>query len=88
MVTVDKEHISKLMLLEAYSEKHQAEEKIKLYKNKYNKTFQAFEAEMQKDTEERFEQFDDYMEWKAYQQHLAEINSRIEELKRADIKVA
>ena len=87
MVTVDKEHVSRLMLLEAYSEKHQAEEKLRLYKNKYNKEFQAFEAEIQKDTEERFDRFDDYMEWKAYQQHLAEINSRIEELKRADIKV-
>ena len=35
MVTVDKEHISRLMLFEAYSEKHQAEEKLRLYKNKY-----------------------------------------------------
>jgi len=74
MITVGKDHISRLMLIEAYSEKHQAEEKIKLYNSKYNKIFQEFETLIQNDTEEKFEWFDDYMEWKAYQKHLSEIN--------------
>ena len=88
MITVGKEHISRLMLIEAYSEKHRAEEKLKLYDLKYNKTVNEFESRIQKDTEEKFECFDDYMEWKACQKHLIEINFKIEDLKRANIKVA
>jgi len=34
MVTVDKRHISDLMLIEAYAEKHKAEEKLSLYQKK------------------------------------------------------
>lgn len=88
MITVGKDHVSKLMLLEAYSEKHQAEGKLRLYNLKYNKTFQEFESLIQKNAEEKFEWFDDYMEWKAYRKHLNEINLKIVELKRANIKVA
>jgi len=32
MITVDKNHVSNLMLIEAYSEKHQTEEKINIFK--------------------------------------------------------
>ena len=88
MITVGKDHVSRLMLIETYSEKHQAEEKLKLYNLKYNKTFQQFETQIQKNAEENFEWFDDYMEWKAYRKYLNEISLKIEELKRANIKVA
>lgn len=88
MITVDKDHISRLMLFEAYAEKHQAEEKIRLYHQKYSRSFDAFEDHIQNAAEENFENFDDYIEWKAYRKIADEINSRIAELKLANIKVA
>jgi hypothetical protein len=36
MVTVDKKHVSSLLLVEAYAEKHKTEEKVALFHKKYN----------------------------------------------------
>ena len=76
MITVDKNHVSNLMLIEAYSEKHQTEEKINIFKKKYNKNLYEFELQIQNSEQESFELFDDYMEWKAYENYLKEINMK------------
>ncbi|MBS0012886.1 MAG: hypothetical protein KFF46_02855 [Desulfobacterales bacterium] len=88
MITIEKGHVSRLMLLEAYAEKHEIEEKLKYYRRIYNKTFKEFEKELKDTQTENFKHFDDYMEWKAYKKQMEELNARIEELKSANIKVA
>ena len=88
MVTVDMEQVSRFMLLEAYAEKHTAEEKIKIFKKRYNLTLHELETQLYKSNEEHFAHFDDYMEWKAYEKYLLEINQRIHELQSGYIQVA
>jgi len=87
MIKVEREHISMLMLAEAYSEKHKTEEKILFFKKKYNKEFNNFEKQVYSE-EENFTKYDDYMEWKAYENYLQEINKRIKELQNGNIQVA
>lgn len=87
MITVDKNHISRLMLLEAYSKKHKTQERLNFFERKYHQTFSEFEKQLTED-EEVFNHFDDYMEWKAYANYLKELNLKIQELKSGNIRVA
>jgi hypothetical protein len=49
-------------------EKHIIEEKIRLYEKKYSTTFEKFEEKVNESNTEKFEEWDDYIEWKAYNQ--------------------
>ena len=88
MVIVNIKQVSRLMLLEAYAEKHTAEEKIRFFKSKYDLILPELETQLHKSKEEHFAHFDDYMEWKAYENYLEEINERIQELQSGHIQVA
>lgn len=85
MVTVDKKHVSTLLLVEAYSEKHKTEEKVAFFHKKYNKNFDEFEKMMHAN-EENYTHYDDYMEWKAYNRYLDSIELRIKDLKNGSIQ--
>ncbi|HKJ99370.1 MAG TPA: hypothetical protein VJ959_10645 [Desulfotignum sp.] len=86
MVTVDKKHVSTLLLVEAYAEKHKTEEKVALFHKKYNIDFDAFEKMMHAN-EENYTHYDDYMEWKAYNRYLDSIKLRIKDLKNGSIQL-
>ena len=87
MIKVDKEHISMFMLAEAYSEKHKTEEKIRFFKNNYQKELHEFEKYLT-EINESFDLYDDYMEWKAYENYLIDLNKKIQELQSGNIQVA
>jgi len=55
---------------------HIVKEKIALFEKKYGKTFSEFEKEVL--SEENFEKWDDYLEWKAYLKSLKELEDLIE----------
>jgi hypothetical protein len=61
-------------------------QKNEIYERQYG-SFEQFERELT-EQEEDFRRWDDYMEWKAYRQELAETEQHVEELKRVDIDVA
>ena len=50
---------------------HIVKGKIALFEKKYGKTFSEFEKEVL--SEEDFEKWDDYLEWKAYVKSLKEL---------------
>lgn len=52
---------------------HIVREKIALFEEKYGKTFSEFEKEIL--SEEDFEKWDDYMEWKAYVKSLKDLEA-------------
>ena len=85
MVTVDKKHVSTLLLVEAYSEKHKTEGKVTFFQKKYNKDFDEFEK-MIHANEENYTHYDDYMEWKAYRCYLDSIELRIKDLRNGSIQ--
>ena len=50
-----------------YYELHIAEDKIKLFETKYNCRFEDFEKQVSDKSDENFDEWDDYIEWKAYE---------------------
>jgi len=87
MIKVDKDHVSMLMLAEVYSEKNKAEEKIRLFKHRYQTDLLDFEKQLFINDED-FNKYDDYMEWKAYENYLKDIDEKIAEIKSGNIQVA
>ena len=87
MVMINKDHLSMLVLAEAYAEKHKTEEKIKFFKKKYNKNLVELQSDMSYKKEE-FEIYDDIIEWKAYENYLKDIELKIKEMQSGNIQVA
>ena len=87
MVTVPKDHILKLMLGEFFSEKHKAQDKIDFFQKKYNMVFSEFSKKITSE-DESFESFDDFIEWKAYTDYLADIENKINDVKNGNLQIA
>jgi hypothetical protein len=87
MLTISKENISSILLMEAYSELFHAQEKINLFENKYNLSYKEFEKEI-RIKPENFQSYDDYIEWKAYMKILDITEQKINDLKNGDFTVA
>ena len=71
-----------------YYELHIAEDKIKLFETKYNCGFEDFEKKMSEQSDENFQEWDDYIEWKAYIAHHAELLKEKKEINSGNIKAS
>jgi len=71
-----------------YYELHIAEDKIKLFETKYNCRFEDFEKQVSEQSDENFDEWDDYIEWKAYSAHHAELLNEKKELNSGNSKVS
>lgn len=65
MLTINKEKVINFCLLNYLYEIQIVKEQIRLFEKKYQNSFKEFEVKL-KSGEEDFEQWDDYIEWKAY----------------------
>lgn len=65
-----------------------AGEKKRLYENKYKLNFSQFEVKVNEAAAENFSEYDDYIEWKAYEKRFAELNEEISKLENEDIRIA
>jgi hypothetical protein len=88
MLTLTKTQISNWVLLDYLSQKQLFQEKISVLKKKYNCSFETFENEVENSLTENFEAWDDLIEWKAYNQFLAEIDSKITDVRNGDFQMA
>lgn len=66
--------------LKLISEMIPIRERIRLFENKYNLSFENFEKKIKQQPED-FKLWDDYIEWKAYQNKFNEIKETINKLK-------
>ncbi len=71
---------SKLMLI---SELAPLRERIKMLEQSKRCTFEKFEERIKSKSEE-FTDWDDYIEWKAYQTKLEELQNRIKEIEKVN----
>ncbi len=63
--------------------------KIKYFERKYGCQLEEFEKKMKEPKEEKFEEWDDYVEWKAYVESLKDLERKLKEVSDAkDIRVA
>ena len=87
MITISKENISSVLLMEAYAGLYNAKERISLLETKYNTGFDDFER-MILSGQEDFKMYDDYIEWKAFLKVLNETEKRIKNIRNGNFKVA
>lgn len=74
--------------LQIISELTLIKEHINIFLKKYNCSFKQFEKNIKTD-QENFEKWDDFIEWKAYQEKLKELNNKIGDIENArDIKIS
>ncbi|MDA0245958.1 MAG: hypothetical protein OT477_21305 [Chloroflexi bacterium] len=66
MITIPKQQVANWFLLEYLATSHAVNEKIRLLERKYAQTWDEFSTAVQTAPEEDFEQWEDYIEWKAY----------------------
>jgi len=63
MLTINKQDIGNLLLLDYLSSLHTVREKLRLLETKYHSSREVF---VHASHEENMQQWDDYIEWKAY----------------------
>ncbi|AIY89242.1 hypothetical protein [Geoglobus acetivorans] len=68
-LTVSSDEIKEYERLKIISPLTPIKEKIKFFEKKYGCTFEEFERKL-REKEENFEEWDDYIEWKAYTETL------------------
>ncbi len=87
MTTISSETIKNLYYTNVIFELHQASEKILLFEKKYNKDFSSFEKNIKETKDENYEMWDDYMEWKAYQNSYQQLLIQKKDIEDGNIKV-
>jgi len=88
MITIEKSEVADWLLLSHKSEHRKVKEKIDLFVQKYNQAFSDFESEVKNAEEENFGKWDDYIEWKAYQQSYNNLKDKIAEIEKGHFTVS
>lgn len=82
VLEVFSDEIKEYKRLKIISEIVLVREHIKLFEQKYGCSFQDFEKRLQQEAE-NFAQWDDYIEWKAYQKNFEGLKKKIDEIEHA-----
>jgi hypothetical protein len=88
MQIFSKNQIGNWILLDYAAQKQVIIQKIEIIRNKYKLDFDVFEIQINNNSPENFEAWDDYIEWKAFQTFLEEIEEKIDEIKHGNFQVA
>lgn len=88
MITVQKQSVASWLLAEYMSTSYTINEKIRLFEQKYNQTWPEFSRKIESATDEDFDQWDDYIEWKAYTKMAEDLAFKIGEVRHGNFEVA
>jgi len=88
MISLSKDNVKKLYETELTFELNQVKDKIELYSKKYNSSFEQFEGKVKNSEKENFEEWDDYMEWNAFQKSYQDLLQKKSDLENDNFKVA
>ena len=88
MLVIDKQRVAEWMLLSHHAEQRQLHDRIVIYENKYSQSFKEFEKIIEKRENESFDEWDDYIEWKAYNDFYLQITKKIDDIKSGNFQVA
>ncbi len=88
MLVIEKQRVADWMLLSYHAEQRQLHDRIVIYENKYNQSFKKFEKNIKQKENENFDEWDDYIEWKAYNDFYSQITKMINDIKSGNFQVA
>ena len=87
MRTINKSDVAHSLLLECMSEINNVKDKLQNFTKKYSSSFNDFEKKIKKSKKENFSEWDDYMEWKSYENVLSDLSKKIKYIKGGNFKV-
>ena len=86
-IKISKDEIKEYEKLKLLSQRTLLKEKNTLFENKYGQSIEDFRINLEK-KEEKFEEWDDYIEWKAVEAALKDLKIKLVEIENAkDIKL-
>ncbi len=88
MITIQKQDVAQWVLAEYLATSHVVKEKLRLFERKYDQTWDEFSKDVIKGSQEDFDKWDDYIEWKAYRETSKDLAMKIEEVRRGNFEVA
>ncbi|MCK5537598.1 MAG: hypothetical protein KAI79_12280 [Bacteroidales bacterium] len=88
MIVVHKQEVATWLLMDYQAKFHVLQEKIRLFEQKYNQSWNEFEQQVKTSKKEDFSYWDDYIEWKAYIKMFEDIIYKIKEIKHGNFEVA
>jgi len=88
MISINKENIKQLYETELTFELNQVKDKIELYSKKYDSNFEQFEEKVKNSEKENFEEWDDYMEWNAFQKSYTDLLRKKSDLENDNFRVS
>jgi len=77
MRTINKNEVASSLLLENLSELNAVKDKLTNFAKKYSTTFGSFEKKIKSKKKENFKEWDDYMEWKAFENIKKELSEKM-----------
>ncbi len=87
MITISKQQASNSLLMEYYADRHILKEKIELMERKFKCSLSEFEKRISS-SKEHFENWEAFIEWKAFQASLNSIELKISELEHGEFSLA
>ena len=88
MITIQKQSVINWLTIEYMADSHTVNENLRLLERKYNQTWEAFSQEVESASEEDFERWDDYIEWKAYRRSADDLAIKMSEVKHGNFEIA
>lgn len=86
VINISREDIKLFEKLNIISQIAPLKEKIKFFEQKYKHSFEIYEKDVK--SEENFQEWDDYIEWKAYVEKLKDLELKLKEIESAtDFKI-
>jgi len=88
MLIIGKSEVANWLLLSYKSEQKKVHDKLELFEKKHQQNLSDFELSIKNSEHETFDKWDDYIEWKAYQKSLIDLNNNIREIENGHFEVA
>ncbi len=86
MISYSKEDLRNLLLMEELSKLHATDSKITSFEKKYEKSFSEFKKQVA--SKEVFEEYDDFIEWKALIDHKLSLETKISDIRSGQFQVS
>ena len=87
MVQVTKQAVQQWIMFDYLSKKHRFQDTITMFERKHGTTLENFKQRFENAEKEIYEEWDDYIEWKAAHEFLIRINTKIQDIKNGDIEL-
>ncbi len=86
MVQVTKQTVQQWVMIDYLAKKHRYQANVSAFERKYNMSLDEFEKHFETSEKEVFEEWDDYIDWKADYEFLQTVNKKIEDIKSGNIE--